>query len=416
MHGLSLSRPVSPSVTETTIHTLSYKPVGPQARRKVWKETIKYHTQAVQAQQALVDAEERRDRYKRAQASDIYARGGPLARAKLDNTRKEYEQRVVTQAKTLESCLKVLQNMPEIDKSFLDFSSLVDEKNIASYVAEAKEWIEQIRPLLIQITSPAPQPSPVQPTVRNSSIEDGQISEDGIPKKRRREPSPERPPTLLERFTAIEERVREMAEEVHIQHVNGVIKDEVDKMTVIKLEEVHQANAGGSKPLDPVERLLTKDIESGQTVVDQAEKVAALLTGQHAKDATLSALMEQNKTLVETQASFQQDAAAIRKELDENSARTLEISQQIQMLLSQRHITPFTLSKDALSQVGFLAKETFSTEVSPKLGENFEMINEQIANHDEQMIRNLWIKLDPALKVVERLTRWLDLQIAMQGK
>lgn len=106
----------------------------------------------------------------------------------------------------------------------------------------------------------------------------------------------------------------------------------------------------------------------------------------------------------------------MRKELDENSARTLEISQQIQMLLSQRHITPFTLSKDALSQVGFLAKETFSTEVSPKLGENFEMINEQIANHDEQMIRNLWLKLDPALKLVERLTRWLDLQIAMQGK
>jgi hypothetical protein len=198
--------------------------------------------------------------------------------------------------------LKVLQNVPEIDKTFLDFSALVDERNIASYVAEAKEWIEQIRPLLIQITSPAPQPSPSL-NHRTSSIEDGQISEDGIPKKRRRS-SPERPPTILERFAAVEERVREMADEVqvHRQHVDHVIKDEVERISITRFEEMRQANGGGSKSLDPVERLSTKDNESGQTVANQAEKIAFLLTRQRAADVKQNALVEQNKTLIEMQA------------------------------------------------------------------------------------------------------------------
>lgn len=106
----------------------------------------------------------------------------------------------------------------------------------------------------------------------------------------------------------------------------------------------------------------------------------------------------------------------MRQKLDEDSARSREMSQQIQMLLTQRHATPFTLSEAALSQVGFTAQETFTTEVSPKLGENFENIVEQIANQDEEMIQLLWGKLEPALELVERLTHWLDSQIAMQGK
>lgn len=113
---------------------------------------------------------------------------------------------------------------------------------------------------------------------------------------------------------------------------------------------------------------------------------------------------------------YQEALATLQQAFDKDSARVEEMSQQIQKLFIQRQTAPFTLSEAALTQVGFMAQETFSTEVSPKLGENFQMINEQIANNDQEMIRTLWLKLDPALKLVERLTHWLDMQVGLQGK
>lgn len=225
-----------------------------------------------------------------------------MARAKLDNTRKEYEQRVVTQSKHLETYLKVLQNIPEIDRSFLDLSTIIKEDEIASYVEEVKGWIQDIRPLLIQITSPPPPP---QSSPDCPSVEEGQIEEGGLPETRkRRRLSPERPPTISERFAAVEERVRVMAEEIHIQQVNRTkINDEVDKIMADKLEEIQRDKANAPKHLNPIEVLGAKDNESGQKIVNQAEQVAYLLTRQREAEAKRNALMEQNKALLAKQAS-----------------------------------------------------------------------------------------------------------------
>lgn len=111
---------------------------------------------------------------------------------------------------------------------------------------------------------------------------------------------------------------------------------------------------------------------------------------------------------------YKQETADIRKQLDEDAARTRELSEQIQSLLTQRHPAPFTVSDTVRNQINIAAHDVVSDQLSPHLGENFRSLRSMIADRDERMMQLLWKQLEPVVELVDRLTQWVDVEVAAQ--
>jgi hypothetical protein len=234
-----------------------------------------------------------------------------------------------------------------------------------------------------------------------------------LPTKRKRSQPPTAAPSIFDRIMAVEERLSEMQNEVHLQAFGHAVKEEVDRALEAKIESMRQA---GSMPLNPVERISKKDGELGDTIVQEAGKIATLLTGQSERGQDHNLLKEQNENIIAKEDHYHRVFTDIKKRLDDDSALNKEIHQKIQTLLTERHPAPFTLSESILCQVRLAVQDAVAADVSPHVGENFRNLCSMIADQDERMIQMIWGQLQPSAELVERLTQWVGLQIAVQVK
>jgi hypothetical protein len=261
---------------------------------------------AVRAHEALVDAEEKRDRYKRCQSSSQYSRIGESGRKKLDNEREHLEEVVLRRSKDIKRHLLTLEQLPEMSTNFLDFSSKVDEQQIRSYVEETIDWIGGVRPLFLQLERMALALAPAIPPseIRGHSVEDGQIDDDhSSPMKRRHtspepDPEPDSPSGVLARLSRAEELLEEIHADLHFRvqttTTNQAVQETVDMMRTAKIDD--------STNSDPVVQLSNKADELGHTVAREAEKTAAILTRQGEMNRELTALREENQKLLQNEA------------------------------------------------------------------------------------------------------------------
>lgn len=258
---------------------------------------------AVRAQIALDNAEEKRDLYKRVQSSSQFEHIGALGRRKLDDDAKALKQTILRRSKELSSHVDTLEQLPEMSQSFLDFCSNFNEQQIRSYIAEAISWMEGVRPLVLNLEHAARALTPeISSEVRGRSVEDGQINDDSpisSPMKRRHSsPEPDSPFGVFARLSRAEELVDEMHDGIHLRMrattANQVVQDTVDKMRAIQIDD--------STKSDPVLQLSNKADELGTVVTLEAEKTAAALTRQGEMDQELAALRQENQKLIQNEA------------------------------------------------------------------------------------------------------------------
>jgi hypothetical protein len=392
---------------------------------------------AVKAYTAKVDAEEKREQYKRLQNSSQFARVGALGRNMLDNTGKDLKEKVKEHSNDLERLLKSLKQLPEMSANFLDLSARVEEQKIMDYIREVKEWIESTRPLVLKLTTASPV-APAVPTdaspVKGYFVEDGQIDDvHPSPTKRRRAAPPDSSPAtdLFARLTHAEYRIEEIYNILNrgksSPELQQMIDDTIDSMWAVKMGSSASSNRQLSNRAD----------ELGNRVMSEAEDVASMLTLRGRTELELKAMREEHQQLLQQQAQVyitcfttvwklpvtdmyisiaqsQGREAAMQKELDQNSALMQRMEQQMQQLLAQRQDPAFHLAEATRSQIGTIACETITQEVEPAMT-HFKFAVEGHINGQHRLIyQTLWEKLEPSLQLTERIYQWFNSQVQMQ--
>ena len=235
----------------------------------------------------MLDAEEQRDRYKRFQASGQFARVASKGRGMLDARRKNHEEEVLRLTKDLKRHMENLEQLPEMSASFLHLSSEVDEVRITSYINEIKEWIEDVRPLLVTAMASARAPESSPSNIRGLSVEEGQIEEDyqSPTKRRHSSPEPNSPSDIISRISRAEQIIDEIENELHL----NVRTTNTDRAVEETVEMMRAAKMNDSTTSDPIVEVSNKLGELGNRVAREAENTAAVLTRQQQMEQELAA-------------------------------------------------------------------------------------------------------------------------------
>jgi len=336
--------------------------------------------------------------------SSVFARVSNSGRQKLDDTRRDLEEKVLLHSSDLNSHMELLERLPELSKNFLDLSSKVDAQEIISYVAEVKEWIESTRPLVVNMTTME---------IRGHSVEDGQIDDvhQGPTKRRHTSVEPFSDSDIVARISYAEDLIESMHDDIRLRlrttNVDQVVQDNVDTMQATKM--------GDAALADPVLQLSNTVDELGNRVAREAENTASVLTLQWQMDEELKAMREEHQKLLQWQAQCQQQDADMRKELDTNSALLQRMEAQMQQVLAQRQ-APFHLSDATRSQIRAIAYDTINEEVDPAIIDFKLAVEGQINGQHGQIRQILWQKLEPSLHLTEHIYQWLNSQLQKQGQ
>jgi hypothetical protein len=259
---------------------------------------------AVRTYGDLVNAEADRDRYKRLQNSSQFSRVAAKGREMLDAGRKDSEEKVLRLSKEFKRQMDVLENLPEMSAKFLNISFEVDEAQIVNYIREIKEWIGDVRPLLVTVMASAKAPESSPSKTRALSVEDGQIEDDHpSPSKRRYvSPEPNSGSDILSRVYRAEQIIDEIATELHLKTQSSNADRAVDET----VEMIRAARVDDPSSSDPVVHMSNKLDELGNTLAREAEKTAAIMTRQQEMEQELTAQKEERQRNLQYRAQVTQ--------------------------------------------------------------------------------------------------------------
>ena len=90
------------------------------------------------------------------------------------------------------------------------------------------------------------------------------------------------------------------------------------------------------------------------------------------------------------------------------------IKGQMQQLLVQHEGPTLHISKDTRDRLSAIAQVTINEEVDPAINRFRETVTEQITGQHKEIYNTLWQKLEPSLKLTDRIYQWLESQIQKQ--
>lgn len=238
---------------------------------------------AILAQIKLADDEKTREKCKRLQESHQYSRPSETGRDKLNALRLSSKEDVEKGKIKIAKILDELVDLPEMDRDFIDLTGKVDEEEVVSYIAEMKDYIQDIRPLLMEVITTTPlvhhAPAP----------EDGEYSA-----KRPRSKSAEPPqPNHVQYISELQSRIEELEANLELSTTPSV-KAQLEQVLEDKIRAVREAEEDESSSLNPVNSLRRKASEFGVTLVKQADTTAHLITSADHQDKELALIKTAN--------------------------------------------------------------------------------------------------------------------------
>ncbi|KAH7889685.1 hypothetical protein F5I97DRAFT_1846280 [Phlebopus sp. FC_14] len=366
-----------------------------------FKDFIKAWERAVRAQYLLVEAEAELERWYKTQKSAVYSRIGEAGRKKLDAHRANLDKEVLTNRDKRSSAIAALIDFHESISCSIDLSrryDIIDEAN--EYLNEARAFIDHLRTLAADSAYPLPlraqeyhSPHQDHSAPRNSG--------DFI--------------SLRQSILDLEERLEEAQTELTLRHPRD-IATEVDEKLDAKLGAVHAARRSKK---DHVNRVSKSRIVIPPHLLEKMEE-----TANHVQKIDAQTKQRVEKLELDT-ASTRELVARIHERLvttmEQKSAQDEELKRlrgQFEQLATSGLVPPSVPncdSNEAIMQrlqpaLGSMMEKFYETEVRPTLHSiSSAVLNSANQNHQETLAV-MWEKMQPAMNVVDGMSRWLDSQ------
>ncbi|KIJ69384.1 hypothetical protein HYDPIDRAFT_24226 [Hydnomerulius pinastri MD-312] len=391
-----------------------------EEKMDIFKEYVKAWERGVRAKFLLADAEAKRDRWHRTQKSPCYTRIGEAGRKKLDAQRAEYDKEVSIQREKLSSAITSLVEFHDNMASNLDLGQRYNIGEEATrYLAESKGFIDEVRSLLVTHVLKATSPQSEKESDSNSPDED--ISS-----------TPEDLRLLLHQIHDLEERLEEAQTELTLRHPRD-IRAEIDEKLNVKLAALRAAR---QREVDRVASLPRPEIVIPPAALQRMEETAQQVK---ALDAKLPQTVEDIRDLIlqvnatkarveKLEAEVAESRELVRKR-EEDKVALREIERRTEEGLSQfrEQFEKLTTSAPPASDTsikntqeefieslrpGFeaLLEKFYESNVLPTLDAIGKNVLETADRNQQETVGVLWGKMQPAMNMVDGVSRWLDSQ------
>ncbi|KAF8844953.1 hypothetical protein BDN67DRAFT_620500 [Paxillus ammoniavirescens] len=388
----------------------------------LFKEYVKAWERGVRTRFMLVEAEAKRDRWFRTQKSACYARIGEAGRQMLDAQRAECDKDVNIQREKHSSAITSLVEFHDAITSNLDLGQRYNISEEASrFVTQSKAFVHEVRSFFV---------------VHGSK--DNNDEKQGLSPTEYDASTPNEFQTLLHQVRDLEERFEEAQTELTLRHPRD-IRCEIDEKlntTIAALRAARQSEleriASQPRPeivIPPV--ALQKMEETARQVrkldadmPPMVEDIRVLLLQVGAATKRVYSLEEEIAANKETYRKMQAKAAAIEETKRRSDEQLKKIQEQFEQLTASEPsrlatesfpsvstYTPQDMSMRSLRPAfEALLEKFYEREVRPTVQALGEAAIEASDRHQQEIMSDLWGKMQPAMNMVEGVSRWLDSQ------
>ncbi|KAF9227914.1 hypothetical protein BS17DRAFT_411526 [Gyrodon lividus] len=373
----------------------------------------------------LVEAEAKRDRWFRTQKSASYIRIGQAGRQKLDAQRAECDKEVSIHREKLSSAITSLIEFHDTISSNFDLGqryNIGEEAN--RFITESRAFIDEVRALLVEhvLKNKNHEPSGDQ---ENLSSADKEAS------------IPNEPQFLLRQVRDLEERLEEAQTELTLRHPRD-IRSEIDEKLSVRIAALRAARqreveriASQSRPeiaippvaLQKMEETARQVSELDAKIPRTVEEIRVLLFRVDAATKRVNKLEEELSANKETYRKMQEKATVIEETRQRSDERLKKIQEQFEQRTAPEphHLATELPSAPTYSSQGMfmqslrpafeaLLDKFYEREVRPTIQALGEAVIEASDRHQQEAIGVLWGKMQPAMNMVEGVSRWLDSQ------
>ncbi|KAF8559587.1 hypothetical protein OG21DRAFT_464982 [Imleria badia] len=412
------STPVATITPTDSTRVKRKRDAAPDDKLDVFKEYIKTWERGVRARFLLAEAEVQRDRWFRTQKSACYARIGEAGRKRLDGQRAECDQEVSVQNQKLTSAITLLVQFHDRISSNLDLGQRYNiGEEAEKFITDSKAFVDEVRALLV-----------AHVLKDKNDVQSGGTQEHGA--------SVASIDSLQSQVQDLEERFDQAQTELTLRHQRD-IRSEVDELLAARIATLRAARqrevdrvASQPRPeivippsaLEDIERMAQKVKELDAKVPQTVEDIRVLLLRVDATTKRVSELEEELSTSKATYEKLQEMAAEKAKTERRMDDRLEKIQEQFEQLVAsqgpaaQPTISPTIYdSREKLMEILRPAFEAvlnkfYEQEVRPTVESLQRVVLQASDRHQEEAIKVLWGKIQPAMNMVAGVSRWLDSQ------
>ncbi|KAL4074420.1 hypothetical protein V8B97DRAFT_1868667 [Scleroderma yunnanense] len=378
-----------------------------------FKEYVKTVERAVRARFHLHEAEINRDRWYRTQKSSCYARIGDKGIDILEEKRAEFDKEYFAQREKLHMAVGSLVEYHHSITSGIDLGqrcNISEETN--RFIAECKVYTDQISTLIEDFKNrgvPMRDPSPMQIEQASS-------------------PSSDEWQILQRRVEEMEESLEQMDAELTMTRPVDV-KEIVDKIFDRRLTKLHEARkqevqkmAQESPPQIVIPPECLQKLEDSTRQWQQVEAklpkavedIRNLILGNAQLTSRLEQLEKENVTYRETLAKLQEKYAAMEELRRQKEKLQTDLDEFMHRLRPEPMASPedacHRLVEELRPAIDALVQKFYDKEVAPSIKAMGDTLVETSNHKQTELFRVMWQTMEPAMNMVEGVSRWLDSQ------